>query len=70
MKWKAKNSKVVYVSPYGVVTPVKAGTTKIYGYTKDGTNKRLRLMLKLMQNLQQLLRLQTMSRQTQELRPL
>ena len=33
MKWKAKNSKVVYVSPYGVVTPVKAGTTKIYGYT-------------------------------------
>lgn len=43
MKWKAKNSKIVYVSPYGVVTPVKAGTTKIYGYTKDGTNKKVTL---------------------------
>jgi len=41
MKWKAKNSKIVYVSPYGIVTPVKAGTTKIYGYTKDGTNKKV-----------------------------
>lgn len=43
MKWKAKNSKIVYVSPFGVVTPVKAGTTKIYGYTKDGTNKKVTL---------------------------
>lgn len=41
MKWKAKNSKIVYVSPYGVVTPVKVGSTKIYGYTKDGTNKKV-----------------------------
>ena len=23
MKWKAKNKKIVYVSPYGVVTPIK-----------------------------------------------
>ena len=43
MKWKAKNPKIVYVSPYGVVTPVKAGSTKIYGYTKDGTNKKVTL---------------------------
>lgn len=41
MKWKAKNSKIVYVSPYGVVTPLKKGSTKIYGYTKDGTNKKV-----------------------------
>ena len=47
MKWKAKNSKVVYVSPYGVVTPVKAGTTKIYGYTKDGTNKKVTINVKI-----------------------
>lgn len=37
---------VVYVSPYGVVTPVKAGTTKIYGYTKDGTNKKVTINVK------------------------
>ena len=47
MKWKAKNSKVVYVSPYGVVTPVKAGSTKIYGYTKDGTNKKVTINVKI-----------------------
>ena len=43
MKWKAKNKKIVYVSPYGVVTPLKKGSTKIYGYTKDGTNKKVTL---------------------------
>ena len=43
MKWKAKNSKVVYVSPDGYVTPNKAGSTIIYGYTKDGTNKKVKL---------------------------
>ena len=47
MKWKAKNSKIVYVSPYGVVTPVKAGSTKIYGYTKDGTNKKVTINVKI-----------------------
>ena len=47
MKWKAKNTKVVYVSPYGVVTPVKAGSTKIYGYTKDGTNKKVTINVKI-----------------------
>lgn len=41
MKWKAKNKKIVYVSPYGVVTPIKPGKTTIYGYTKDGTNKKV-----------------------------
>lgn len=43
MKWKAKNKKIVYVSPVGVVTPLKKGSTKIYGYTKDGTNKKVTL---------------------------
>ena len=47
MKWKAKNSKIIYVSPYGVVTPVKAGSTKIYGYTKDGTNKKVTINVKI-----------------------
>ncbi len=47
IKWKAKNSKIVYVSPYGVVTPVKAGSTKIYGYTKDGTNKKVTINVKI-----------------------
>ncbi len=47
MKWKAANSKIVYVSPYGVVTPVKAGSTKIYGYTKDGTNKKVTIKVKI-----------------------
>lgn len=46
MKWKAKNRKIVYVSPYGVVTPVKKGSTKIYGYTKDGTNKKVTINVK------------------------
>ena len=46
MKWKAKNSKVVYVSPQGYVTPNKAGSTIIYGYTKDGTNKKVKLKVK------------------------
>ena len=43
MKWKAKNKKIVYVSPYGVVTPIKPGKTVIYGYTKDGTNKKVKV---------------------------
>lgn len=41
IKWKVKNPSVVYISPYGVVTPVKAGKTQIYGYTKDGSNKKI-----------------------------
>lgn len=45
MKWKVKNSKIAYVSPYGVVAPAKPGTTKIYGYTKDGTNKKVTINL-------------------------
>lgn len=47
MKWKAKNPKIVYVSPFGVVTPVKPGSTKIYGYTKDGTNKKVTINVKI-----------------------
>lgn len=43
MKWKVKNKKVVYVSPYGAVSPAKPGKTVIYGYTKDGTNKKVKI---------------------------
>ena len=43
MKWKVKNSKVVYVSPQGIVTPSKPGSTVITGYTKDGTNKKVKI---------------------------
>lgn len=42
MKWVVKNKKICYVSPYGVVSPAKAGKTVVYGYTKDGTNKKVK----------------------------
>lgn len=41
LKWKVSGKKVVYVSPKGVVTPLKKGTATINGYTKDGTNKKV-----------------------------
>ena len=41
MKWKAKNSKVVYVSPYGVVTRLKSVLLRFTDTPKDGTNKKV-----------------------------
>lgn len=46
LKWKVKGKKVVYVSPKGVVTPIKVGSGKIVGYTKDGTNKKVTIKVK------------------------
>lgn len=43
LKWKVTGKKVVYVSPRGIVTPLKAGTGTIVGYTKDGTNKKVKI---------------------------
>lgn len=45
MKWTIKNKKVAYVSPQGIVTPSKPGSTVITGYTKDGTNKKVKIKL-------------------------
>ncbi len=46
IKWKAKNSKIVYVAPNGTVTPIKKGSTRIIGRTKDGTNKKVVIKVK------------------------
>lgn len=46
LKWKVSGKKVVYVSPKGVVTPLKTGTATINGYTKDGTNKKVSVKVK------------------------
>lgn len=43
MKWKVTGKKVVYVSPRGIVTPLEAGKGTIVGYTKDGTNKKVKI---------------------------
>ena len=43
IKWSVKNSKVAYVTPTGIVTGRKAGTTTIIGKTKDGTNKQVKV---------------------------
>ncbi len=43
IKWSSNKTSVARVTPDGLVTPFKAGTTYIIGKTKDGTNKKIKI---------------------------
>ena len=50
IKWNVKNGKIAYVTPTGIVTPRKKGTTTVIGKTKDGTNKQVKIKVEIKQS--------------------
>ena len=50
MKWSVKKRSIVYVTPNGIISPKKAGTTTIIGKTKDGTNKTVKIKVTVKQS--------------------
>ena len=47
IKWRVKDGKIAYVTPTGIVTGRKEGTTTVIGKTKDGTNKQVKIKVEI-----------------------